>query len=205
MKKGVLFLVLVIIVSCNRYPETGFLFSTKTREFLSFFKHNDTLLYQDSKGKVDTFIITTLDSSKHIPPPFESFSFGGAQKSIDIHYKQYPNDKWGTTSSNNPQKYTYEEASIIGVSNSFGNSIDEIWIKFKNLSLIYEDTSKIGIFKKDTIILHSNVFTNYLDIGEDDKRPKDSTDVSNIYWAGKYGIIAYKYKNGDFWKRINLK
>jgi hypothetical protein len=204
MKRLLSFLILFVMVSCNRYPESNFNFTAKAREFLSFFKYNDTLLYQDLKGKVDTFIITTLDSSKHIPPLFESFSFGGAQKSIDICYRQYPNDVWGMTETNNHKKI-YHEASIVDITSNYGSLIDEVWIKFKNISLVYEDTAKIGVFKTDTIILNGKVFTNYLDIGADDKRQKDSADVNNIYWDNKYGIIAYKYKNGDFWKRINLK
>lgn len=200
-----LFIALCTII---RYPESKFLIDKKIRDYLSFYKPNDTLLFQDSKSKIDTFLITYIDSVTYNPtlitfwPPTEPFKW------IQVHYRQIPKDTWHSTSlSDSGEKF--EDASLIWVYQypESGKTTYEITFNFKKLYTWYEDPIIVGVLRTDTIVINHRLFTNYSDIpiNEDQKWQNDSNYVTDIYWINKYGIIAYKYKNGDIWKRINLK
>ncbi|HTA81736.1 MAG TPA: hypothetical protein VK783_02300, partial [Bacteroidia bacterium] len=70
-----------------------------------------------------------------------------------------------------------------------------------------EYSNCLGKEQLDTLIIDGVTITDY-SIIESIETPNKwhyPENISVAYWSKKYGLIAYKYWNGDIWKRINLK
>gem|GEM_PF-2721044 len=185
----------------KRPTDKDFIFNPKTRSYLSFYKPNDIWIFEDSKSRIDTFQITKMDSNMFVPPLIH-FMSPGPFKWIEVHYRQRPIDSWHSTTLVDTGRI-YEDARLIDINKSNGE--EEVSLDFKNF-YVFNRSDSIGVLKTDILEVSGIKFKNYYNISldKDEKWQKDSDYVTDVYWVNKYGIIAYKYKNGDLWKRINL-
>lgn len=187
-----------------RPPYSAFNISASAREYIKHFKQNDTLYFKDSKSKVDTFVITGIDSGIR-RKPFIHFLWGGSEgKGIRVAYKQFPIDKWHATEiEDTGVKLLYDR--LISIGKNPKDSETHIHISFRAF-FSNDSNGVLGIRQSDTMIIDGIRINDYslLKYSNEFNSFKDSNDVSAIYWSRRYGLIEYKYWNGDIWKRINL-
>jgi len=181
----------------NRLTDKDFKFSQGVRNYLSFYKHNDIWIFEDSRFRKDTFQVTSVDSEEHIPAII-NFSGPGPSKSISIEFKKI--------SSDNSEGLNNE---VLRIDSKSQGDNGFITLAFFHRFTNWWNSDSIGVLKSDTLRVSNIIFNKYRYIESrlGDLRnldESDSLDIMSIYWTNKYGIIAYKYKNGDLWKRINL-
>lgn len=197
------FLVALVGWGCNSHSSETYQFSDKMRAYLEFYKSNKIWCFSDSSSRTDTLQFISVDSSVFDPLGINM----GAQvphKDISILYRHISKTK----------RYQNRQDSIMDsffilISKHLSDSVKKITIDLYD----FEGESfsdSIGITKLDTIKIDNIEFTKYVDIGllDDIKYEQQGhekpTDITHVYWLNKYGIIAYRYRNGDIWKRINL-
>jgi hypothetical protein len=185
----------VVFVCCSHIFGPDFVISETSRNYLSFFKPNDTLYFQDLKGKIDTFLITYIDSEEHTETNLSSLS---PWKEVRVHYKQLP-------------KNLIKDSILVSIFASYRSQVsinfkDFVYSPWVDGKLADGAKNQQGVLMHDTIMISKKNFTGYFDFGysRGDSSKMDSTDITHLYWLNKYGIIAYKYRNGNMWKRINL-
>jgi hypothetical protein len=190
----------VVVVSCNQYPKN---IDRKARQYLSFYKPNDTLFFKDSKSKIDTFLITNMDSDTFVSNRLGLMS-PAPHKAIHIYYKQIPHNNYGTPVTSDSTK-KMEDADFISLSSEAWDSLTEISLDFHQFNFNFPSDS-IGDLKRDSLLIGGKLFTKYryFELPKD-HWSNDSNQVVDIYWENKYGIVAYRYQDGDYWERINLK
>jgi len=184
-----------ILACCSHIFGPDFVISGTSRNYLSFFKPNDTLYFQDLKGKVDTFLITYIDSEEHTETNISSLS---PWKEIRVHYKQLP-------------KNLVKDSILVSIFSSYRSQVkinfkEFVYAPWVDGKLADGASNQQGVLMLDTSIINKKSITGFFDFGyaRGDSTKMNSTDIAHLYWLNKYGIIAYKYQNGDLWKRINL-
>jgi hypothetical protein len=181
----------------NRLTDKDFKFSQGVRNYLSFYKHNDIWIFEDSRFRKDTFQVTSVDSEEHIPAII-NFLGPGPSKSISIGFKKISSDNFSGLNN-----------GVLRIDSKSQGDNGYITLAFFHRFTNWWNSDSIGVLKSDTLRVSNILFNKYRYIESrlSDLRnldESDSLDIISIYWTNEYGIIAYKYKNGDLWKRINL-
>ncbi len=195
-----LIIVLFVMESCLQYPRN---INNKAREYLAFYKPFDTIFYENSKSSVDTFLITTVDSETTVHNSLGIMS-PAPGKSITVHYtalSPYERTMKG-------RDLTYDRNNdwyFIALRILRYDSMPIMDFGFIGFNYTFHQDS-IGVLKTDTLLIDGKIFNKYRYF----ELPKDNwinnpTQIVAIWWQNKYGLIAYKWQNGDMWKRINLK
>jgi|SRR6185312_5067784 len=207
-----LFIVSISLVSCKKHSDSEFEINNSARQFLEFYKPHEIWLFKDTASKIDTFRVTSIDSVLYNPPIYGFLQSQFHHKDIRIQYQQLPNDEWHSEELEMQGPPKKIDATLIALVKSIDVVYDteafkeELYIGFKEFryenlinSLSKPSAENLGIGNTNQI-----VYFNLKDTSTGFGREKKPTSVVEVYWSNKYGIIAYKYKNGDLWKRINL-
>ena len=174
---------------------TGCKFNFTDNDLISYniYKVNDTLIFKNSRSDLDTFII----SSKTIFNKGSDENTGWYNPPIgNVTFKDLPNNhygrtiiRWGTSDT------IIQDCSLITIYKDKPNgSISEV-LYFKNF------IGRIDRRTQKTANLDNLKYGNLLKVPSfDTVNIRDSTEITNIYWSDKFGIIAYDLRNGDKWK-----
>ncbi len=214
---GILCLIIVdgILAIRQHYYnyENDFPIDQKARNFLAFYKPNTSWVFENSNGKRDT-ILVHIDSVFY--PPQAGFLAHEPYKFIEIHF---------TESSKYKLQYYKDDCILDGMTiriEKYKYSKEISFSCFRGISTLNASDT---LTKADSLKLDSVLFAKYLDIFAQPepanyytteytgtmkvivKNPNPNyhpLDIADIYWVNKYGVLAYKLQNGDFWKRTNL-
>lgn len=208
---GLLFLIMllspVVIYTyeriANYIPDKAFQFTPEIRNYISFYKPGKIWGFENSAGKKDSIKLVRMDSDLYnVTKTFLTFMWHRPMKTISINFKHLTKTAWDEKTYN-----TDSTGEFISISIRTGpyNKDFQMCFSFINWFLYCDTTSAIGNVRKDTLLINGSIVTNYINIADTSTlMHNEGTDIVNVYWVNKYGIIAYKYRNGDLWKRINL-
>jgi hypothetical protein len=191
MRKSIIIILMLILSSCK------FNLTSNDLKTFNIYKENDTLIFENSLGDLDTFMV----SSKSIINKGWDENTGWYNPPLaKVHFKDIPHNKYGTTVIRWEHSDTITEDQVL------------LTVYKRKPSIGIEETISIKNFIG--IIDRQNQKTNSLDLQNSDIIYKvdpidkssihDSSDIINVYWSDKLGIVAYDSKNGERWK-LNKK
>jgi hypothetical protein len=186
----------------NYVPASEFEFSAKARGYLDFYKSNDLWLFEDSTSRVDSIEIMSIDSS-YLNPFFLSIMNPAPRKEIKVNWKRISKDSRYGVKEDSVANIGYIEIEKIPAWRDHSENVN---ISLPRTFFYHLYTAKRDSIKSDSVLIGNVLFTNYIDFYDrNNGTNRDPHDIVEIYWTNKYGIIAYRYRNGNVWKRINLK
>ena len=174
---------------------TGCKFKFTNSDLLTYniYKINDTLVFKNNLGDLDTFTISSKtiinkgwdENTGWYNPPIATVTFK------DVPYNKYGRTviRWATADTiiqDQSLLDIYKRRPNLEIEETIGfkgfiGTIDRHNQKTKDLDLIeFGNIYKVPSFDLTTV--------------------RESTEITHIYWSDKFGIVAYDLKNGDKWK-----
>ena len=189
MTKITTILLILLVTGCK------FQFTDSDLLTYNIYKINDTLVFKNNLGDLDTFTI----SSKTIINKGWDENTGWYNPPIaNVTFKDLPNNVYGLTVIRWATSDTIiQDCSIITIykDKPKGEIREELYFK-----------KFIGTIDRKT---QQTVELDYLKYGKLFKVPsfdlttvEDSTEITHIYWSDKFGIVSYDLKNGDRWNLV---
>jgi len=190
--------MILFLEGCNQYSESDFKISATARQYLICGQPGDKLIFKDSRSLMDTFQLTAIDSTTYIPSYFGLMSHA-PYKRIVIRFKDLNIGDTGSIEVEQVPVYPVPDQEDIGISFSHTHTFH-----------YHSMRDSISSLKLDSIRIDNVLLKECKDLKSDmnnvkfNKEVVDSLYITHIYCAKKYGIVAYKCRNGDMWRRINL-
>jgi hypothetical protein len=195
------------LISCfkNEFPDEKLLFSDKYLNLLRPYEIGDSLIFKNSEGQVEAFIITGKDSI--ISNTIGWFIKSRSYKSVSLSYNQFPSKQWThefikRDANNKAIKTTYKDDVLIFLNIYPDTGEEDCHIPFKN----FRGWIRKG---KDTIF-NKSITANQLKINQYYKVENIATDlvrnpsdVKTVYIKVDKGIIAYQDQEQRWWTRTN--
>jgi len=184
MKRHILIISTIFISGCCFYD------LDKELAHFSDYKIGDTIYFQSNLGDIDTISILDFGTERNE-------ICGGFGR---IVIKHLPVDTWTSTS----QDFTTDGKidTVYQLLFSFSNyPTDKYYvINFKDFNSNID--SVIGEFHADTIKLNDMNISNYYSVKHGyPERITEPKNVATIYWTDKFGLTAYKTKDGETWTK----
>ena len=195
---GTNILILIISGCCDRnYNENDFEFKTEELKHFSNYKIGDTLFFKSNLGDIDTITIVSYEKEIHqecgmiAPRPVNS-------KWVEI--KHLPIDRWHGTSQEAPDwKTQVVYQGLFWISKYPREKEIEYTLDFKDF---FHNDSIIGEFQTDTVSINNFMFSDYYIVRHSyPDRVTEAKNIEILYWTDKYGLTAYKSKNGEIWSK----
>ncbi len=193
-------LLTALLSACNSYDQKDFDFSNDELTFASSLHLGDTIYYESNLHDIDTLLIIDTLSEQVKGGGF--FMSPRPTNNLSYLIKHLPVDIWhGTSTVNAKTKIDYQ--SLFSISKSPKPKQLEFSFNFKGFYSKHDLT--IGELHTDTVKLNDSKFWNYYLIKHSyPERIKNESDVTELYWTKKEGLIAYKNKGGEVWVRKYL-
>ncbi len=195
LKKHPLTRITIIIISLFL---SSCMFHFKEKDLLTYniYNVNKILIFKNKIGDLDTFII----SSKTIINKGWDENTGWYNPPIaNVTFKDLPYNKYGLTVIRWATADTIiQDQSLITIYKDQPNAEVEEIIGFKGF-IGTIDCRNQKINELDSLNLDVIFKVPSFDL----TTVRDSTEITNIYWSDKFGIVGYDYKNGDHWKLKN--
>jgi hypothetical protein len=203
--KLILIILTIIIYSCQSqaYPENKFRIDKGYRDLISPYSVGEVMVFKSNKGNIDTFIITKIDSSVD---NVRGFIAPRPHKNIFVSYKQFPVDYWQHSrtemgSNNSKPRKVIEDAWLLCVTKFPDDNSTELNFNFR--TYFGCTLSQIIPLRTDTLKMNNIKFSNYYKISYCKEDIDDSSSVICAYSTVSKGLMAYEYKNGEKWARVN--
>ena len=176
------------------------MFDKNLRDLVDCYKIGDTIIFRSSTNLIDSFVISSIDSTLNDKKGF--FISARNSKSIRVHYRQIPIDKWQRHwtemgSNNNHKKEISEDGTLISIEKFPDTESSDYYFNFREFRC---SKSEIPTLNTDTIILDKLTITNYYKI--DNCRYGDESSIQVCYLNANKGLIAFKTKS-EVWTRQN--
>jgi hypothetical protein len=198
-------LIFILFISCDAQilPPEKFVFDSKFDSLYKAISYKDTILFENSKNRIDTFVLTKADSV--ISNRINCFMCPRAGKSFFRNYKQYPDNYWADdefeNQGTNQEKRITREVALITITKIPDADLNTAYLSFKNFHCSIEGS--LGKLLTDTLILNNNYFTSYYILySTAESLIVDDDDVELVFITLRDGIIAYKEKSGILRRRI---
>jgi hypothetical protein len=198
-------IVLLFLSSCywDAFPIEQYQIDHSFRDMVNPYQVGDTLTFQSSQGKRDSFLISKIDSTLNNRKGH--FINARNVKTISVYYRQIPVDTWARSRiemgpGNADPKTITEDATLIDIVRYPDDQTTELHF---NLKIFY------GCAITDALLLHTDTtaiagrkFTNYykIDYCADDRHTLTTT-IKTAYSTIENGLVAYQYVNGEWWIR----
>ena len=201
MKSRSAIIILTIFISgCFTYLDKNlFKFNDGDLVHIQSYHPGDTLLFENKQNKVDSFLVLDYKTEER------------GQKQGMISTKP-ESDFWLNIRQLNKNELGQENwRGLLNKDTINGTAINYQWLltivkyppkntifyTFRFMNFYTQEDSTFGIFHTDTVIINNKSFTKYYSIGHGyPDRVTEPTDIEQLLWTDKEGLIAYKYKNG---------
>jgi len=195
-----IFLIIFTLTNCCQYNNDSVLFSDSYNELLNLYNAGDTIVFISNNNHINSIIISSIDSLK------ECGGFlGYPRKNKLVNIKHLPLNLWNDGTEhiqNRPPRLLNQE--LISIENDLSGKIKESIIGFE-----FQD---FNAYLKQMPDKTSDTLLTYLKIKEYWRLvtdlPKDNqtdTSIIEIIWTTQFGLTAYYYKNGDYYKIKNVR
>ena len=202
----ILFLICILLISSctwKPYPPEKYNIEQSYRDLVSPYKSGDTLLFKDSSNKINSFLISKIDSVIYDTKGY--FINRKNEKIISVSYKQIPIDKWahewiGSAPDSAGFREHKEDATLIDIIRDPAAESTELNFNFQ---IFRGCTLKNLPLHTDTLNINGINITGYYKIEYCDEDVKNLSDIKVAYSTIKKGIMAYQLLDGTWWIRIN--
>ncbi len=198
--KRYLFVILVIFISgCCSYNKSDLEFNAKELAHFADYKSGDIIYFQSNLGDIDTIKIVGFGTERNercpglnTPPPVN-------HRWLQIEH--LPVDRWfGTSITEKKTEVVYQE--LLSISKYPIETGVYYSISFKDFHSKILPKSTVGEFHTDTIKLNNLNLTNYYLVRHGyPERITEPKNIEIIYWTDKFGLTAYKAKDGEIWTK----
>jgi hypothetical protein len=190
-------LLTVFFSACCNYDKKDFDFTSEELGFSSSLYVGDTMYFESNLHDHDTIVI--IDTLSEQVRGCGLFIQPKPTNSLSFLIKHLPVDNWlGTSTANSKTKIDYQ--SLFTITKSPKPKQLEFIFNFKGFYALQD--SIIGELHTDTVEINGRKFCNYYLIKHSyPERIKNDSDVTEIYWTKKEGLIAYRNQGGEIWTR----
>jgi hypothetical protein len=177
------------------------LFKFNENDFIHIqaYKPGDTLFFENKDKQIDSFLI--LDYETEIRGQKQGLMSTKPESDFWLCITQL--DKEKAKSFGRPKAIngdTIESQWLVSLVKYPPNQT--VHYDFSFLTLYTMQDSIFGEFHTDTLHLNEKFITNYYSIPHDYPERLDSpTDVEELLWTDKDGLVAYRFKNGMWWTK----
>lgn len=200
-----LYIIILFCFFCSScvwkaFPDNKYLFDKNLRDLVDCYKVGDTMIFRSSTNLIDSFIISSIDSAINNKKGF--FINARNSKSISVHYRQIPIDKWQRQwtemgSNNDNKRDVSEDGTLVSITKFPDTESSNYYFDFKEFRC---SKSEMPILNTDTITLDRLKITNYYKI--DNCRYSDENSIQVCYLNPNKGLVAFKTKS-EVWTRQN--
>ena len=201
MKPRSITIILTFFLSgCFTYLDKNlFKFNESELVHIQCYHPGDTLLFENKLKKIDSFLVLDYKTEER-----------GQEQGI-ISTKP-ESDYWLNIRQLNKNELEQENwRGVLNKDTMNGTVINYQWLltiakyppkhtlfyTFRFMNFYTQQDSTFGIFHSDTISINNKSFTKYYSIAHGfPDRLTEPTDIEQLLWTDKEGLIAYKYKSG---------
>lgn len=193
MRSAIFIIYLFAIVSCHSktYSDDRFIIDPDYRNLIVAYKTGDTLVFKSDRGSIDSFLISSIDSSVVRE---KSFLGKRPHKIITIKCQKTP----PSPGNNNPEEIT-AEGWVLSILKFPDDS--SIWFDLTFKSSKGCLNQQIGPLLKDTVFNGVSI-NNYYKIEYCGNENEGASGVQTLYSSVQKGIEVYTIRNGEQWIRI---
>jgi hypothetical protein len=194
-------ILIVLFSSCCSYDQKDFDFTSEELAVASSLHLGDTIYYESNLHNIDTILI--IDTLSEQIKGCGMFIQPRPTNNLSFLIKHLPVDNWyGTSTTNSETKIDYQ--SLLTITKSPKPKQIEFSFSFKGFYSSLD--SIIGELQTDTVEFNNRKFWDYYLIKHSyPERIKNASDVTEIYWTKKEGLVAYRNKGGEVWARKYFK
>ncbi|HWK02579.1 MAG TPA: hypothetical protein VNS58_03050 [Puia sp.] len=194
---------LVFLFSSCSYSIKEFNLSNQERKLLAPFKKADTLYFESSRKEIDTVVVLGLDSSQKKEMGW--LMAKPAYNEVSISVKCFPEGKWihGIFYDSVARKADTEYNKLITIGKYPQEHRVRYFFSFKDFFASTE--VGLGELHPDTLLINGRLLTNYYIITDSNPSSSTNNPIESLFWTEKSGLVAYKYMNGIYWIRKNIK
>jgi len=197
-------LLFLFFSSCTYrpFPKENYEIGENYRNLINSYSIGDTLIFKSSQNEIDSFIISGIDSAINDENGYFINAANG--KSISLHYKQIPIDKWQFTwregKGNGKQHLHSEDGTFISIAKNPKDETTEYYFNFKEFGCSKEESPKLN---SDTIEVNGLKITNYYKIDNCAVSSQNENSIRVCYSTIDKGLMAFETYNNIFWTRQN--
>lgn len=201
MKPRTITIILTFFLAgCFTYLDKNlFKFNENELVHIQAYHPGDTLFFENKLKKIDSFLVLDYKTEER-----------GQEQGI-ISTKP-ESDYWLNIRQLNKNELEQENwRGVLNKDTINGTVINYQWLltitkypprstifyTFRFMNFYTQQDSVFGIFHSDTISINNKFFTKYYYIAHGyPDRLTEPTDIEQLLWTDKEGLIAYKYKSG---------
>ena len=200
MRLQIFIIMTVFISGCCSYDKKDFDFNDEELRHFSNYKVGDTIYFQSNLGDMDTMTIVGFGTERN-----ENCGGFMARPPVNgrwVQIKHLPIDRWFGTSQDMTTggkiDTVYQE--LFWISKHPTEKEVDFSISFKDFHSNFDTI--IGAFHMDTIKLNDLKVSNYYIVKPGyPERITEPKNIETIYWTDKFGLTAYKSKDGEIWTK----
>jgi hypothetical protein len=186
--------------SCQSYSEKDFDFNAAENKLFEPFKTGDTLYFENSQHDNDSFLILRFDTI--FKKESGTLMAKPAYNTISVSLKSLPKDSFihGIFKNEKENRLDTEYNSILSITKYPQSKEIEYSISFKKF--LWISKTGFGLSHADTLRINNCSFKDYYIISNEYKKQDTlATDIAEIIWTIKDGMVAYRYNNGQYWTK----
>lgn len=195
-------LILLFFSSCNYrpFPKEKYEIGENYRNLINSYSLGDTLIFKSSQNKIDSFVISGIDSAINDRNGYFINAANG--KSISLTNKQIPIDKWQYTwlevKGDGKEHPHSEDGTFISIAKNPKDETTEYYFNFKEFRCSKKETPKLN---KDTIEVNGLKITNYYKIDNCAVSSQNENSIKVCFSTIDKGLVAFKTYNNILWTR----
>jgi hypothetical protein len=200
MKRYILIILTIFISSCCSYDKKDLEFNDKELAHFANYKIGDTIHFQSNLGGIEIIMIVGFGTERN-----ENCGGFMAPRPVNgkwVQIKHLPVYNWTGTSQDmtNGGKVDSDYQELFWVSKHPTEKEVEYAIRFNDFYSTFD--SIIGEFHTDTIKLNDLNVSNYYIVKHGyPERITEPKNIETIYWTDKFGLTAYRTKDGETWTK----
>ena len=196
-----MFIILAIFISgCCSYDKKDFEFNDEELRHFNNYLVGDTIYFQSNLGDIDTITIVGFGTERN-----ENCGGFMAPRPVNgkwVQVKHLPIDKWFGTSQDmttgGKMDTVYQE--LFWISKHPTEKAVNFAVGFKNFQSNFDTI--IGEFHINTIKLNDLQVSDYYVVKHGyPERITEPKNIETIYWTDKFGLTAYRSKDGEIWTK----
>jgi hypothetical protein len=157
------------------------------------------LIFKSSENNIDSFVISNIDSIINDRKGY--FINTRNSKSISVHYRQIPVDKWQWRWTDGDKNVEHsEDGTFIDIIRFAESEKTEYYFNFKEFRCSKNEIPKL---LTDTIELNHFKLTNYYKINNCQVQSNSPYAIQVCYSSLRKGLVAFKTNEGIYWTRQN--
>ena len=202
MKTIYFILLFVAFTSCTYrpFPSERYTIDEGFRRLFSMYSVGDTLVFKSSENAVDSFAITSIDSTLNDRNGY--LMNARNEKSISVKYRQIPVDKWQDKwiegRGDGKIHEHSEDGTFLSVVKFPDDQTTEYYFDFKRSGCFKGDVPKPST---DTVAIGGLIITNYYKIDNCRDVSQDQKAIKVLYSTLERGLIAFETNDGVIWTR----